>query len=60
MIHRLKLISNGHVMDFSKSLLAQKVTNNSLVLAVILSSDPGSQKVFINYFEVSKINNFNR
>lgn len=39
------MICSGLVLDGSTSLLAQRVANNSQILAIILSCDPDCQKV---------------
>ena len=49
---RLKLICGGLILDSSKGLQVQRVTNNSQILVIILSSDPDSQKVFSNYIYI--------
>lgn len=49
-ISRLKLLSSGLVLEGSKNLQCQRITNNSLVLAILLPTDANSQKVNINSF----------
>ena len=52
---RLKLICNGLVLNWYETLEAQRVANNSLILVIVLSNDPESQKViaknlYLSYF----------
>ncbi|EFX82641.1 hypothetical protein DAPPUDRAFT_223703 [Daphnia pulex] len=43
--------TSGLILDDSKSLQAQKVTNNSQILAIVLSCDPASQKMEERIFQ---------
>nr|CAH0109059.1 unnamed protein product [Daphnia galeata] len=50
-INRLKLICSGLILDDSTSLQAQKVTNSSHILAIVLPCDPDSQKMEERIFQ---------